>query len=137
MRGRRTMRLGLLLAAIAVGGLSAACLQPAPSGPANLSVNPSTWTINAPPAGFMPTLDVTVTNTGGHAAQFFPVSGVGVYSIPSNSCTSLGPNQSCHIHVQFCPAIAGTFNNTLTIDGQDATTGTPLHAAVTLNGTSP
>ncbi len=147
MRARRTARVGTGLAAFAVGLISAGCFggSPPPAG-ARLSVSPSTLTYTAVHSGFMPTQEVTVTNTGGRAARSLAASPVGVYSLPqpaapnpcqgSGAAAILAPGQSCVIDVQYCPAVVGPDNNTLVVTGVDATSGAGLLAGVTLNGTA-
>lgn len=137
MRGQRTLRIGLVLAASAVGVLSAACFPPAPTGPASLTVTPS-------PANFpsssqaqsfpMPQVKVTITNTGGHTAMNVVVHPVNVYSVPSSTCSSLAPGQSCTAMIQFCPNAQGQYNFPLTVTGQDGTAN--LSATTMLIGTA-
>jgi hypothetical protein len=85
----------------------------------------------------MPVVTVTVTNNGGHSISSIVVHPVGVYSVPSNTCTTtLAPGQSCSAQVQFCPSSSGHYVNTLVVTGQDAVTGTPVQASSTLDGTA-
>ena len=135
MRGGVKIVSGLGFLGIA-GLLGAGCIVPSPAPPAALSVSPN-------PAGFptlgapydpMPQDTITVTNTGGHAAQNVVVNGVGVYSIPSSTCSTLAPGQSCQAQVQFCPWTGGTYDNVLTVTAQDATTGAPLVGTTQLLG---
>jgi hypothetical protein len=85
----------------------------------------------------MPIVTVTVTNNGKHAITSVVVHPVGVYSVPSNTCTTmLAPGQSCSAQLQFCPSAAGHYLNTLVVTGQDAVTGSPLQASSTLDGTA-
>jgi hypothetical protein len=83
----------------------------------------------------MPIVPVTVTNSGGVAIRAIVVHPVGVYSVPSSSCTELMPGQSCVAKVQFCPRSPGQYLNTLVITGTDAT-GTPMQTSITLHGTA-
>jgi hypothetical protein len=147
MRARRTLRVGTGLAAVAVGLLGAGCFvaPPPPAAPARLSVVPSVLSFTAPAGGAMPTLTVTVTNTGGRSARSLAASPVDVYSLPQpagNPCQgpgasgTLAPGQSCVIDVQFCPSVVGPDNQTLVVTGVDATSGGGLLAGVTLNGTA-
>jgi hypothetical protein len=139
MRRRRTVRVGTVFAAIAVGLISAGCIPAGPAAPANLTISPS-------PANFanssqalsfpMPVVLVTITNTGGHTARNISVPGVSVYSVPSDTCTSLAPGQSCGALIQFCPSSQGQYNSPLTVTGQDATSGAPLQASTMLIGTA-
>ena len=101
MWGARTVRTGLGMAALAVGLLTAGCLvpsTPAPIAPAKLSTNPSTavFPTTPPPYSPMPIVPVTITNTGGHAADAIVVNGVGVYSVPQNTCitATLNPGRA-------------------------------------------
>jgi hypothetical protein len=83
----------------------------------------------------MPIVPVTVTNTGGVAIHAVVVHPVGVYSVPSSTCTTLMPGQSCVAKVQFCPNSKGQYVNTLVITGTDST-GTPIQTSITLHGTA-
>jgi hypothetical protein len=146
MRGRQTLRAGVVLAAVAVGLFSAGCFPGGPPGPANLSANPSQLTFTAVHSSFMPTLRVTVTNTGGRSVQGLSALPAGVYSLPStgapNPCQGSGalpvlaPGQSCVVDVQFCPTTIGPDSKTLVVSGQDATSGSPVQVTVALNGTA-
>jgi hypothetical protein len=82
----------------------------------------------------MPTVVVTITNAGGAAAVAIVVHPVGVYSVPSTTCTTLQPGQSCTADVQFCPTSPNHYVNTLVVTAQDAGTGSPLSATTTLDG---
>ena len=83
----------------------------------------------------MPIVPVTITNTGGVAVSSIVVHPVGVYSVPSNTCTTtLMPGQSCGAQVQFCPTSPGHYLNTLVVTGKDAVTGSPLQVSITLDG---
>jgi hypothetical protein len=85
----------------------------------------------------MPIVPVTITNTGGVAVNSLVVHPVGVYSIPSNSCTTtLMPGQSCAAQVQFCPSSPGHYLNSLLVTGRDAVTGSDVQVSVTLDGTA-
>jgi hypothetical protein len=84
----------------------------------------------------MPIVLVTITNTGGVAVRSVVVHPVGVYSVPSSSCTTLMPGQSCVAHVQFCPTSPNHYLDTLMVTGEDAISGSPLHASIELNGTA-
>ena len=82
----------------------------------------------------MPIVKVTVTNTGGAALRSVVVHPVGVYSVPSSTCSTLMPGQSCVAKVQFCPTSPNHYVNTLSVTGENAATGSPLQTSVTLNG---
>jgi len=85
----------------------------------------------------MPIVRITITNTGGVALSSIVVHPVGVYSIPSNTCTTtLMPGQSCGAQVQFCPTSPGHYLDGLSVTGQDAVTGSSLQASITLEGTA-
>jgi hypothetical protein len=105
---------------------------------AGLQVSPSTagFPSTPPPYWPMPIVHVTVTNTGTDTVSAVVVHPVGVYSVPSNTCTTLAPGQSCGADVQFCPSSAGHYLNTLQVTGQDAVTGLPVQASATLDGTA-
>jgi hypothetical protein len=90
-----------------------------------------------PPYWPMPIVPVTVTNTGGVAVSSIVVHPVGVYSVPSNTCTTtLMPGQSCGAQVQFCPTSPGHYLNALVVTGRDVVTGAPLQLSITLDGTA-
>ena len=103
---------------------------------ASLQITPSTadFPSTPPPYWPMPIVPVTITNTGGVAVSSIVVHPVGVYSIPSNTCTTLMPGQSCGAQVQFCPTSPGHYLNTLLVTG--ATTSSPLQVTITLDGTA-
>jgi hypothetical protein len=105
----------------------------------SLRMTPSTanFPSTPPPYWPMPIVPVTITNTGGVALKSIVVHPVGVYSIPSNTCTTtLMPGQSCGAQIQFCPTSPGHYLDTLLVTGQDAVTGASLQANVTLDGTA-
>lgn len=108
------------------------------AAPARLQINPSTakFPSTPPPYWPMPIVHVTVTNTGGVTVRSIVVHPVGVYSVPSTTCTTLTPGQSCDAQVQFCPTSPGHYLNTLSVTGQNAVTGTPLQTSITLDGTA-
>jgi hypothetical protein len=106
---------------------------------ARLHITPSTagFPSTPPPYWPMPIVPVTITNTGGVAISSIVVHPVGVYSIPSNSCTTtLMPGQSCGAQVQFCPNSPGHYLDTLLVTGQYTVTRSPLQASITLDGTA-
>jgi hypothetical protein len=84
----------------------------------------------------MPIVNVTITNSGGVPVRSVVVHPVGVYSVPSSNCSTLYPGQSCVAEVQFCPTSPGRYVNTLMVTGQNAVTGSPLNAEITLDGTA-
>jgi hypothetical protein len=141
MRGRRSVRasLGLAGIAIAIALISAACFPPPPPGPASLTVTPSPANFpNSSQASFfpMPNVQVTVTNTGGHAVNSISIPGVSVYSVPQDLCTSLAPGASCTAMIQFCPSAQGQYNSTLVVTGHDATSGALVTGSTMLMGTA-
>ena len=140
MRERGTLRIGICLAALAVGLVAAGCLGPPPAPkPASLSVMPSpaTFANSSQALGFnMPQVVVTVTNTGGHTAQSIVVHPINVYSVPQSNCSTLAPGQSCTASVQFCPGAQGQYNFQLSVTGQDAVTGAPISGGTMLEGTA-
>jgi hypothetical protein len=87
-----------------------------------------------PPYWPMPIVPVTVTNTGRVTLRSVVVHPVGVYSVPSSTCGTLTPGQSCVAKVQFCPTSPNHYLDTLSVTGEDAATGAPVHASITLNG---
>jgi hypothetical protein len=105
---------------------------------ASLRVSPPTanFPSTPPPYWPMPIVDVTVTNTGGVAVRSIVVHPIGVYSVPSSTCSTLMPGRSCVAEVQFCPTSPNHYQDTLIVTGEDAATGSPLHASITLNGTA-
>jgi cytoskeletal protein RodZ len=106
---------------------------------ASLHITPSTaeFPSTPPPYWPMPIVPVTITNTGGVVVNSVVVHPVGVYSIPSNTCTTtLMPGQSCSAQVQFCPTSPGHYVDTLLVTGQDAVARSPLQANITLDGTA-
>jgi hypothetical protein len=84
----------------------------------------------------MPIVKVTITNNGHARVRSIVVHPIGVYSVPSTSCTTLAPGQHCVARVQFCPTHPGHYVNTLAVTGKNAATGAPVRASVTLNGTA-
>ncbi len=84
----------------------------------------------------MPIVNVTVTNTGAVTVRSVVVHPVGVYSVPSSTCSTLAPGRSCTAEVQFCPTSPNHYLDTLVVTGEDAGTGSPLRATITLNGTA-
>jgi len=119
-----------------VGGFVAAAVTAASTG-LSITPTPANFPSTPPPYSPMPIVPVTITNTGTHAVSSIVVNPVGVYSIPSNTCsTTLMPGQSCTAQVQFCPSSPGSYVNTLVVTGQDVVTATSLEATATLNGTA-
>lgn len=105
----------------------------------SLHMTPSTasFPTTPPPYWPMPIVPVTITNTGGRAVSSIVVHPVGVYSIPSNTCTTtLMPGQSCSAQVQFCPTSPGHYLDALLVSGHDAVTGSPMQVSITLDGTA-
>jgi hypothetical protein len=105
---------------------------------ASLQINPATARFPATPPPYwpMPIVPVTIINTGGVGVRSIVVHPVGVYSIPSSTCTTLMPGQSCVAEVQFCPTSPNHYLDALIVTGQDMVTGSPLRASITLDGTA-
>jgi len=103
---------------------------------ASMQISPATanFPSTPPPYWPMPIVHVTVTNTGATAISSVVVHPIGVYSIPSSSCGTLAPGQSCTADVQFCPNSPGSYDNTLTVTGQNAATRSPVQATIGLEG---
>jgi hypothetical protein len=101
-----------------------------------LSPSPANFPTTPPPYWPMPIVKVTVTNTGNTTIKAIVVHPVGVYSIPSNTCTTLKPRQRCFASVQFCPTSPGRYVDTLALTGKNAKTGKPVSARVGLSGTA-
>ncbi len=103
---------------------------------AGVQIKPSTATFPSTPPPYwpMPIVTITITNSGGVAVRSIVVHPVGVYSVPSSSCTTLTPGRSCVAEVQFCPTSPSHYLNTLLVTGQDSVTGAPLRATITLDG---
>jgi predicted lipoprotein with Yx(FWY)xxD motif len=103
----------------------------------NITPSPATFPSTPPPYSPMPIVSVTINDTSGHAISSIVVNPVGVYSVPSSTCTTtLMPGQSCTAQVQFCPSSPGNYVNTLVVTGRDVVTGSPLEASITLDGTA-
>ena len=83
----------------------------------------------------MPTLKVTVVNNGSTAMNSVVVNPVGVYSVPSSSCGSLQPGQSCSASIQFCPTSPGKYPATLTVSGVSSK-GKYVQVSIALYGTA-
>jgi hypothetical protein len=142
MPGRRITWLGLSIAGIALVMVGTGCIPvgpPAPNPPAaslQITPSPAKFPTTPPPYWPMPIVPVTVTNTGHAAVGSIVVHPVGVYSVPSNNCTTLAPGQHCVANVQFCPTSPNHYLNTLLVTGRNAVTGSSVQAKVTLDGTA-
>jgi len=138
MTGRHRVRIGLGAASFAVALLGAGCLLPsAPVSGAQLSNSPTVANFPSSPSpfGYMPNIQITVTNTGTHPVDNLHGQPIGVFSIPSQTCTStLGTGQSCSYSVQFCPGAVGPYSDPFVVSGDDAVTGTPVSATTQLSG---
>jgi archaellum component FlaF (FlaF/FlaG flagellin family) len=84
----------------------------------------------------MPTVVVTITNAGQVTIKSIDVHPVGVYSVPSNTCTNLSPGHSCTATVQFCPTAPNHYVNSLVVTGVNASTGSTIQASIRLDGTA-
>lgn len=104
--------------------------------PAHLQITPgsASFPSTPPPYWPMPIVHVTVTNTGASTVDSVVVHPVGVYSVPTSTCSSLAPGASCGADVQFCPTSPGSYVNTLLVTGDDTASGTPLDQSITLDG---
>ncbi|HWS46085.1 MAG TPA: hypothetical protein VN636_09520 [Acidimicrobiia bacterium] len=145
MHTARNVRTGIGIAAIAIGLFTAGCVRPVapvsggpPAPVASLQIKPSTakFPSTPPPYWPMPIVPVTITNTGTVTVRSIVVHGVGVYSVPSNTCSSLAPGHSCTANIQFCPTSPNHYVNTLSVTGNNANNGASVHAAATLDGTA-
>ena len=146
MRTFYTGRIGVIVAAVAIGVLGAGCVPRLPlrmgtatatPRPAlHLSPSPAKFPSTPPPYWPMPIVKVTVTNTGNTTIKSIVVHPVSVYSVPSNTCTTLKPGQRCVARVQFCPTSPGRYVDALAVTGKNAKTGKPVSARVALNGTA-
>jgi hypothetical protein len=87
------------------------------------------------PSQPMPPLTVTVVNNGSTVMNSVVVHPVGVYSVPSSSCGTLKPGQSCSAVVQFCPTAPGSYPATLAVSGVSAK-GTYVQVSIPLHGTA-
>jgi hypothetical protein len=140
MRRGRRVRGGLGLAAVTVAFAAAACAAPAgpapaPPSAAKLALSPMSLSFPDGSSTFMPNLSATVTNTGGQTAQSLAVSTTnGVYSLPTNTCTTtLAPGQSCMVTVQFCPgAVPGPFPANLMVTAMSG--GSPVSVSDPMSG---
>jgi hypothetical protein len=105
---------------------------------ASFKISPSTarFPSTPPPYSPMPIVNVTITNTGGATARSVVVHPVGVYSVPSSTCSTLLAGQSCVAEVQFCPTSPNHYLNTLMVTGEDAATGSTVRASIPLDGTA-
>jgi hypothetical protein len=142
MPGRRTGRIGLAIATIAVALLASGCLPPAPpgggGGTPSLKVTPSParFPTTPPPYSPMPVVHVTITNNGTDTIGSIVVHPVGVYSVPSNNCSTLTPGRSCTADVQFCPSSPNRYVETLMVTGRDTKNAASIQAGTTLDGTA-
>jgi hypothetical protein len=138
---RRTVRVALAVAVIGLGVLAAGCV-PGPPGPATLQVtpDPANFVSNGPAPFPMPITQVTVKNTGGNAVHSLAISGIEVYSIPTNGCAgapyngTLAPGQSCVVDIMFCPNTSGVDDQLWVVTGQDASTGATVQGSAVLHG---
>jgi hypothetical protein len=82
----------------------------------------------------MPIVHVTIVNSGGLSVSAIVIHPVGVYSVPSTTCTTLAPGQKCVANVQFCPTSPGHYQNMLMVTGQAG--GRAVQANGKLDGTA-
>jgi hypothetical protein len=145
MRGLWTSQVGTLVGALVLGLAAAGCLPIAPVPPgrqppliASLHITPSParFPTTPPPYWPMPKVPVTITNNGGVTVGSIVVHPVGVYSVPSTTCTTLTPGHSCVADIQFCPTSPYHYVNTLIVTGKNVATGSAVQAKITLDGTA-
>jgi hypothetical protein len=107
----------------------------APRPEAGLRLSPRAEYFPTVPSPYepMPTLKVTVVNSGSTAMNSVVVNPVGVYSVPSSNCGRLLPGQSCSAVIQFCPTAPGSYPATLTVSGVSET-GKHVHVSIPLHG---
>jgi hypothetical protein len=101
--------------------------------PAGLNVNPAqlVFPIIAPGQS-SPSQTVTLTNTGGSAANSLTLSATPPFSLTQNTCAAtLAAGASCSAAVIFSPSLNGPYIGTLTI----ASPSLPASAIVPLSGT--
>ena len=84
----------------------------------------------------IPVRKVTVTNTGNTSIKSIVVHPASVYSVPSNTCTTLKPGQRCVAGIQFCPTSPGRYVDALAGTGKNAKTGKAVSERVALVGTA-
>jgi hypothetical protein len=102
----------------------------------NITPSPAAFPSIPPPYSPMPIVTVTITNTSGVTVSSIVVHPVGVYSVPSSTCTTLMSGQSCVADVQFCPSSAGHYLDALLVTGQNAVTELPIQDSIILDGTA-
>ena len=116
-------------ALIAVGVLGLALLLPtagqAARAPAT-AFNPSSYDYGTVDAGTTASKTFTLTNSGGSATAALTVSltGASAFSKTADTCTatSLGPNKSCSVTVQYAPTTDGASDSaTLTASSKKPT----------------
>ncbi len=136
-------RIGIFVATIAMVGFTAVCLSRFPLGAATAPVAslrirpaPVKFPTTPPPYSPMPIVKVTITNNGQAKVRSIAVHPISVYSVPSNSCTTLAPGHHCVASIQFCPTSPGHYVDALVVTGKNARTGARVRASVTLNGTA-
>jgi hypothetical protein len=97
-----------------------------------LSVNPGSLSFGSVTDGLSATQSFSVTNTGNSSVSISGVSATGSgFSIASGGgATTLSPNQSTSVSVQFAPTVAGSASGTVSVASN--ATGS---AGVTLSGT--
>ena len=148
MRTSGIGRRGVIVAAVAIGVLGEGWLPGLPllAGTASatatataglhLSPSPAKFPSTPPPYWPMPIVKVTVTNPGKTTIKAIVVHPVSVYSVPSNTCTTLKPGQRCVASVQFCPSARGHYVDSLAVTGKNAKNGKAVSARVALVGTA-
>ena len=130
-------------AAVALLIPAAAQARVAPAIDWSPTTSVGTYDYGAVTPGQTASLTFTLTNSGGSATAMLTVvlSGSSAFSMTSDACTgtSLGPNKSCEVTVQYAPLTAGQSDSatleasgkkvaasaSITLTGNDASTGAP------------
>ena len=101
--------------------------------PAGLNVNPAQLLFPIVlPGGSSPSQTVTLTNTGGSAANSLTLTAAPPFYLVQNNCgSSLASGASCSTGVIFSPSLNGPYTGTLTIASPSLSTS----ASVPLSGT--
>jgi hypothetical protein len=101
--------------------------------PPALTLNPNLLTFTATALNATsPTQGITVSNTGGTAAQLHAPSTTGDFAVSVNGCGSnLAPGGTCVLEITFTPTATGIRSGQLTLSGWNASSAT---AALSGNG---
>jgi hypothetical protein len=130
----RRMLIGLGLAGAVVLSFTPAALLA--SAAPSLSFTPSSWTAGPIASGTQTSQTFTLTNTGGKASAAITavtLSGPAAFTKTADTCTgtSLGPDKSCTVTVQYAPASNGE-SDTATLSAS----GIHASATASLSGSS-